>query len=127
MRSEPNNITRLTIDLPSSMHRLIKAQASLQNMSIKDFVVRAIENDVDNTPIKTRELNATTIRALRYSIKNPHKGKSPNSLDDMMKDLMSAPKKKKITTGKKPIRLTQDEYTKSASRSRTTSLSSPRR
>lgn len=97
MRSEPqNNITRLTIDLPSEMHRLIKAKASLQNMSIKDFVIRAIENDVDDVPVSKNIPNKKTVAALRYSMKNPHKLKSFKSVDEMMKSLIkSKPNKKK--------------------------------
>lgn len=86
--------TRLTIDLPSHMHSLIKARASLQNLSIKDFVIKAIENDVEEVTEK-KELNQKTINALRYSIKNPHKLKSFTNSADAMKWLLSDEKKVK--------------------------------
>lgn len=93
------DITRLTIDLPSDMHRLIKAKASLQKLSIKDFVIRAIENDVDATPVETKELNKKTVAALRYSMKNPQKRKSFKNSGEAMKWLLSEKKevkKKKV-------------------------------
>jgi uncharacterized protein (DUF1778 family) len=98
MRSESNNITRLTIDLPSEMHRLIKAKASLQNLSIKDFVIRAIENDVDKVPVEKRQLNEKTISILRQSMKNSHKKKSFNSSQDAMEWLLPTKKVKKKNT-----------------------------
>lgn len=94
MRAEITN-TRLTIDIPSSMHRLIKAKASLQNMSIKDFVIKAIENDVDDAPVSKNKPNKKTAAALRYSMRNSHKLKSFDSVEEMMKDLMSFTKTKK--------------------------------
>jgi hypothetical protein len=98
-RAEIQN-TRLTIDLPAGMHRLIKAKASLQNMSIKDFVIRAIENDVDDTPVSKNIPNKKTAAALRYSMKNPQKLKSFKNTDEAMKWLLAD----KTITPKKPKR-----------------------
>lgn len=93
MRSN-TTYTRLTIDLPSSMHRMIKAKASLQNMSIKDFVIKAIENDVDERAVK-KEFNAKTVRTIRHSIKNHDKLKSFDDAESAMKWLLSDNTKKK--------------------------------
>lgn len=93
--------TRLTIDLPSQMHRLIKAKASLQNMSIKEFVIRAIENDVDDVPVSKNKPNKKTIAALNYSMKNPDKLKSFKNVDEMMTELL---KPSKIYKTKKKVK-----------------------
>lgn len=85
--------TRLTIDLPSEMHRLIKAKASLQNLTIKELVIRAIENDVDEIPFSKNKPNKKTIAALNYSIRNPDKLKSFKNSNEAMKWLLSDKKK----------------------------------
>ncbi len=99
MRQETAN-TRLTIDLPVAMHRLVKAHASLKNISIKDFVINAISNDLNEEKVSEKQLNKKTIAALRYSIKNPHKLKSFDNSADAMKWLLTPDKTKKKTTKK---------------------------
>jgi hypothetical protein len=56
MRTE-NQLTRLTIDLPSDHHRTIKALASLNNCSIKDFVIEAIESKLKESGISPNKPN----------------------------------------------------------------------
>lgn len=92
--------TRMTIDVPSSMHRLIKAQASLQNMSIKNFVIKAIENDVGKEMFSDNIPNAKTVAVIRDSIKNHHKLKRFDNVSDFMKYL-NGPEKKPV---KKPLK-----------------------
>ena len=95
--------TRLTIDLPSSMHRMIKAHATLSDLSIKDFIIETIEMrfNEEKTSKKDRisknQMNAKTIAVIEDSIKNHSKLKSFNNSADAMKWLLSneKPKKKK--------------------------------
>ena len=94
MRTEVTN-TRLTIDLPSDMHRIVKVHASLSNLTIKDFIIEAIDKRLDEDGVSKNVPNKKTVAALRYSMKNAHKLKSFNSVDEMMVDLLAPDKKKK--------------------------------
>ena len=95
--------TRLTIDLPSSMHRMIKAHATLSDLSIKDFIIETIEmrfgeeKTAKKDRISKNIMNAKTIAVIEDSIKNHDKLKSFNSSAAAMKWLLSdeKPKKKK--------------------------------
>ena len=87
MREE--SVTRLTIDLPSEMHRLIKAKASLQNLTIKDFVIRAIKKDADSGLTSKNNPNKKTAAALKSSMKNSDKLKSFKNSDEAMEWLLA--------------------------------------
>ena len=92
MRSE-NDIVRLTVDLPSYVHRFIKTQALLDNLSIKDFIIDAVgkrQNDkksLKENKISKNQMNAKTIATIRDSIKNHDKLKKFKNAEDMMKYL----------------------------------------
>lgn len=101
--------TRLTIDLPTQMHRLIKAHATLNDRSIKDFIIETIEMRFTEEKITKKDkvsknqMNAKTIAVIEDSIKNHHKLKSFSNSSDAMKWLMSddkAKKTKKLTPKK---------------------------
>lgn len=97
--------TRLTIDLPSNMHRMVKAHATLSDVSIKDFIIETIEmrfgeeKTAKKDRISKNQMNAKTIAVIRDSIKNPHKLKSFKSSGEAMKWLLDDDKK---STKKKP-------------------------
>lgn len=106
--------TRLTIDLPSDMHRMIKAHATLSDLTIKDFVIGAIQMRCgEKKPAKQKvvakkdeysknKMNAKTIAVIRDSIKNHDKLKTFDSADEMMAYLLAPDKKsKKLTSSKK--------------------------
>jgi len=94
MRSE-NSSTRLTIDLPSDMHRLIKAHATLSDLSIKDFVIETIERRFNEEGIVKKEMNSKTIATIKNSIKNHSKLKTFSNSSDAVKWLNSEDKTKK--------------------------------
>lgn len=110
MRSE-TSVTRLTIDLPSDMHRLIKMQASLNDLSIKDFIIETIGQRFDvkkpakKDKISKNQMNAKTIAVIRDSIKNHDKLKRFKNVDEMMEYLNTpekpSTKKAKLKTPKK--------------------------
>ncbi|MBP7710095.1 MAG: hypothetical protein KA100_03395 [Rickettsiales bacterium] len=93
--------TRLTIDLPSSMHRMIKAHATLSDLSIKDFIIETIEmrfgeeKTAKKDRVSKNKMNAKTIAVIEDSIKNHDKLKSFNSADEMMAYLLAPDKKTK--------------------------------
>lgn len=111
------SLTRLTIDLPSEMHRMIKAHATLSDLTIKDFIIETIgmrfneEKSLKKTAPKKVEkfsknkMNAKTIAVISDSIKNHDKLKTFNNADEMMAYLLAPDKKpkksKKITSSKK--------------------------
>jgi hypothetical protein len=41
-------ISRLTIDIPTELHRVIKAHATLESHSIKEYVLDALEQKLKN-------------------------------------------------------------------------------
>lgn len=92
MRTE-SELTRLTIDLPASRHRTIKAMASLNNLSIKDFVIEALDEKLEANGI-SKKPNKKTAAALRSSLKNPKKLKTFKSSDEAMKWLLTNTTKK---------------------------------
>jgi uncharacterized protein (DUF1778 family) len=92
---------RLTIDLPSSMHRLIKAHASLSNLSIRDFVITAINKKLDGEEVLEKRMNKTTIKTIEHSIKNHDKLKTFKNSDEMMTYLLGSNKTKKTKKSKK--------------------------
>lgn len=92
--------SRLTIDLPLNMHRIVKAHATLSNLSIKDFVIEAISEKLDEEEIMQKKLNKETIAVLRNSLKNEHKLKSFVSLEDMM-NYLNGPSKKSAKSSSK--------------------------
>lgn len=92
---------RLTIDLPTSLHRLIKAHATLSNLSIRDFVITAITKKLDDEEVLEKKMNKKTIAVIRNSIKNEAKLKTFKNSDDAMKWLLSD-EKAKNTKIKKP-------------------------
>lgn len=98
MRAEATN-TRLTIDLPAHKHRLVKAHATLNDLSIKDFILSMIDKEIGDqeSPIK-KEMNAKTIATIEHSIKNRNKLKAFNNSADAMKWLTSDDKVKKSKT-----------------------------
>ncbi len=93
--------TRLTIDLPSNMHRMVKAHATLSDVSIKDFIIETIEmrfgeeKTAKKDRISKNQMNAKTIAVIEDSIRNRDKLKSFNSVDEMMADLLASNKRKK--------------------------------
>lgn len=93
--------TRLTIDLPSHMHRMVKAHATLSDVSIKDFIIETIEmrfgeeKTAKKDRISKNQMNAKTIAVIEDSIKNHAKLKSFNNVDEMMAELLSSNQKKK--------------------------------
>ncbi|MBU6338756.1 MAG: hypothetical protein KGQ36_02155 [Rickettsiales bacterium] len=107
MRTESTN-ARLTIDIPVAMHRLVKAHATLNDLSIKDFIIESIEMRFDKAkPAKKTSKkdrvsknvpNAKTVASIKNSIKNYDKLKSFSNVDDMMADLLDL---KKIKIRKK--------------------------
>ena len=107
MSQTQNENTRLTIDLPSSMHRMIKAHATLSDLSIKDFIIETIEMRFDEEDavknkekISKNQMNAKTIAVIEDSIKNRNKLKSFKGANEMMAYL-NAPDSKKINKTKK--------------------------
>jgi len=82
------HISRLTLDIPSDLHRTIKAHASLNKLSIKDFMMKLVEKNFHEIERTQKDFNATTIRTIRHSIKNHHKLKTFNISDDAMKWLL---------------------------------------
>ena len=101
--------TRLTIDLPTHMHRMVKAHATLNDLSMKDFVIETIAmrfgemKSVKKEVYSKNKMNAKTIAMIKDSIKNHDKLKSFNNADDAMKWLLSddKPKKSKKITPQK--------------------------
>ncbi len=93
--------TRLTIDLPSHMHRMVKAHATLSDVSIKDFIIETIEmrfgeeKTAKKNRISKNQMNAKTIAVIENSIKNHDKLKSFSNSADAMKWLLSDEKKVK--------------------------------
>ncbi len=51
--------SRLTVEIPADMYRYIKATAALQDMSIKDFVIKRLKID---EPKKSKKPNKTTLK-----------------------------------------------------------------
>lgn len=104
-QTETSN-TRLTIDLPSNMHRMIKAHATLSDLSIKDFIIETVEmrfsseKAIKKDKISKNKMNAKTIAVIENSIKNHHKLKSFSNVDEMMKDLLSPEIRKKAKKSK---------------------------
>jgi hypothetical protein len=104
--TEMNN-TRLTIDLPSHMHRMVKAHATLSDVSIKDFIIETIEmrfgeeKTAKKDRISKNQMNAKTIAVIEDSIKNHAKLKSFNSAEEAMADLLAPSKRKKKSAKKK--------------------------
>lgn len=94
MRAENSN-TRLTIDVPSDMHRLIKAHATLSDLSIKDYIIETIEERFRKEGIVTKKMNSKTIATIKNSIKNHDKLKTFYSSSDAMKWLLEEEKSKK--------------------------------
>lgn len=45
MRTE-NNLHRLTIDIPSDLHKMVKVNAILNDMSVKDYIIKTLGNDL---------------------------------------------------------------------------------
>ncbi len=88
MRTEVTN-TRLTIDLPSDMHRLIKARATIEDLSIKDFIIETIEKRFSEEKVSKNQMNAKTIATIRDSIKNHDKLKTFSNSTEAMKWLLS--------------------------------------
>ena len=86
---------RLTIDLPASLHRVIKAHATLNSLSIRDFVITAINKKLDEEEVFEKKMNKTTIATIKNSIKNHAKLKTFKNSDEMMKQLLSDKKLKK--------------------------------
>jgi hypothetical protein len=43
-----NQISRLTIDIPTEFHRVIKAHATLESHSIKEYVIDALKKKLQN-------------------------------------------------------------------------------
>lgn len=105
MRAETSN-TRLTIDMPTRMHRLVKTHASLSDLTIKDFIIESIKMRFDNEkPVKKNivkkdefsknQMNAKTIAVIEDSIKNHDKLKSFKNVEDMMSYLLAPDEKKR--------------------------------
>jgi hypothetical protein len=80
-----NNISRLTVDLPTEIHKIIKLHAALNNLSIRDFVIDAIAEKIEDA----KELNSKTISSIKKSIKNNSKLKSFNDVSSAMNYLLS--------------------------------------
>jgi hypothetical protein len=99
-QTETSN-TRLTIDLPSNMHRMIKAHATLSDLSIKDFIIETVEmrfsgeKAIKKDKISKNKMNAKTIAVIENSIKNHNKLKSFNNTEDAMNWLTNKSSKRK--------------------------------
>ncbi len=91
-----HNLARLTVDLPLEIHKVIKIQAALNDLSIKDFVIEAITEKIG----EGRELNDKTIAAIKKSIKNQSKLKSFCDTKSAMNYLLSNKKPTKKPTKK---------------------------
>ena len=67
MRSD---MTRLSIDVPKDLYKLIKYSATFGEQSIKDFVIDAIQDRLKlQLEAQQRELNELTLRTLQKADK----------------------------------------------------------
>ncbi|HSX04504.1 MAG TPA: hypothetical protein VLG76_07225 [Rhabdochlamydiaceae bacterium] len=73
-------VSRLTVDLPSPIHKKWKALASLMDLSMKDLVLMSVEEFLQKKP------NKVTEKALKQSMSGKNLKKFKN-LDELFKDL----------------------------------------
>lgn len=73
-------VSRLTVDLPSSVHKKWKAIASLMDLSMKDLVLMSVEEFLQKKP------NKVTEKALKQSMSGKNLKEFKN-IDELFKDL----------------------------------------
>jgi hypothetical protein len=46
------NNMRTTIDIPDQLYKQVKARAALQGRTVKEFVLKGVEKEMQDTPVK---------------------------------------------------------------------------
>ena len=67
MRAE-TDLHRLTIDIPTHLHKMVKVNAVLNDMSVKDYIVNALGKEIAEefaSVKKSKKPNKVTLAALK--------------------------------------------------------------
>lgn len=56
---------RLVVELPESQHKAIKAKALLQGVSMREYVLKKLSNDLENSDYDMTDVSSSVVKALQ--------------------------------------------------------------